>query len=81
MIPNPAGKSPLAQTTVDGTTATLRWVGDRRFRLHLSYDHEPGFVRVFMAFSLRHLAELLNVHVPPAGVRTLSDAVARAGVM
>jgi hypothetical protein len=72
---------PLARATADGLTATLRHVGDRRFRLQLSYDHAPGFARVFLAFSLRHLAELLARHVPPAGVRTIAGAVARAWVV
>ena len=71
-------EAPLVRTTAEGTTTTLHRVGERRFRLHLSYAHAPGFVRVFQAFSLRHLAELLRIHVPDQGVRAITDALARA---
>lgn len=75
------GSLPLAKATADGTTATVRRVGARRFRLHLSYAEEPRFVRVFLAFSLSHLAQLLVRHVPAAGVREIVNAVAQAGVV
>jgi hypothetical protein len=80
MIPKTTSPTPLVTASAGGTTATLRWLGGRRFRLHLSYDHAPGFVRVFLAFSLRHLAVLLVNHVPAGGVQVIADAVARAGV-
>ena len=81
MIPTTLRDLPLARATAGGTTATIRQVGDRRFRLHLSYDDAPSFVRVFQAFSLRHLAELLRIHVPDQGVRAITDALARAEVL
>lgn len=80
MTQKTTGPATLVTASAGGTTATLRWLGGRRFRLHLSYDREPGFVLVFLAFSLRHLAVLLANHVPADGVRRIADAVARAGV-
>lgn len=71
----------IAKATAEGTTVTVRRVGERRFRLHLSYDPSPGGVRVFLAVSLRHLAELLAGHVPPTGIRAIVDSVAKAGVI
>jgi hypothetical protein len=78
MTPVKTQSVPLVTTSAEGTTATVRQIGERRFRLHLKYDHSPQFVRVLLAVSLGHLAELLREHVPAACVRDISNAVARA---
>lgn len=71
-------RTPLVTSSSGGTTATVCRVGDRRFRLHLKYDHSPKWVRVLLAVSLSHLAELLKEHVPAACIPEISNAVARA---
>lgn len=47
-----------------GTMARIRRASSGRYTLMLSRQGVPGHGRVFFAYSLRHLAQLLKLHVP-----------------
>jgi hypothetical protein len=61
-----------------GAIARVRRASHGRYTLMLSHPAMPGRGRVFFAYSLRHLAELVREHVPAAGIRKIAKGVARA---
>jgi hypothetical protein len=50
--------------TKRSAVARVRRASHGRYTLMLSHPALPGRGRVFFAYSLRHLAELLKLHVP-----------------
>jgi len=63
-----------------GLVARVRRAARGRYTLMLSYKSLPGRGRVYFAFSLRHLAELVRAHVPLAGVRRIAGGINHAAV-